>query len=166
MLAPAKPANEPKRLEALARLRILHSEPDAVFDELVSYVIHALGVAGAGICLVAEDTVWFKAAEMPLMQAGSRDESFCAHLVAARETMLEVNDATLDPRFADHPAVLHAGLRFYAGMAVILRGGLRIGSVFVVDTQPRSLNSEQRLILQSLAQIAAGEIERQYPPLG
>ncbi|GAA5786050.1 hypothetical protein GCM10007860_33160 [Chitiniphilus shinanonensis] len=165
MLAPL-PANETARVAALSRLKILHSPPDAVFDELVGYLVHALNAHGGGICLVASDRAWFKAAQTPLLQSGARELSFCTHLIAAEESLLEVPDTTLDPRFAHHPAVLESHLRFYAGAAIVLEGGLRIGSVFVVDTRPRRLSGEERLILQSLAQIAAGEISRQYPPLG
>lgn len=162
----ALPDSEAQRIAALRALNILDTPPDHVFDELVAYAAHALRMHGAGLTLVDAQRVWFKAATTPLLQAGERAQSFCTHVVEATQP-LEIRDARLDPRFLAHELVAgDVGLCFYAGSPIILKNGHCIGTVFVVDTQPRKLNDEHRLILNSLAQIAAGEIERQYPPLG
>ncbi|WP_255990859.1 GAF domain-containing protein [Chitinolyticbacter albus] len=160
----ALPENEAARVAALRALNILDTPPDHVFDELVAYAAHALRMHGAALSLVDEQRVWFKAATTPLLTCGPRDASFCTYVVEERQ-LVEVRDARQDERFLAHDAVTDAtGLCFYAGSPVVLKNGHCIGAVYVVDTQPRKLNEEHRLILNSLAQIAAGEIERQYPP--
>jgi diguanylate cyclase (GGDEF)-like protein/PAS domain S-box-containing protein len=70
---------------------------------------------------------------------------------------MEVRDAQQDARFSNNPLVTAAPhIRFYAGAPIVLKDGLRMGTLCVIDHAPRELTLTQRKILKSLAQ-AAGE---------
>jgi len=74
--------------------------------------------------------------------------------------MLEVHDASSDPRFADSPLVTGPpGIRFYAGVPLVSIEGETIGTLCVIDRQPRTLNESQRVALAALAEITMELLE-------
>ena len=88
-----------------------------------------------------------------------RDVSFCAHAILRHETMV-VNDTLTDPRFRDSPLVTGAPqIRFYAGVPLRLSDGLVLGTLCVIDYQPRALSGEQLRDLEALARQAAAQLE-------
>jgi diguanylate cyclase (GGDEF)-like protein len=77
--------------------------------------------------------------------------SICAHAIL-QPGLFEVPDTLEDPRFADNPLVTGSPrLRFYAGALLETRDGYPLGTLCVLDQQPRALTPEQGEILQSLA---------------
>ncbi|MEJ6007280.1 EAL domain-containing protein [Paucibacter sp. AS339] len=160
MPAAPVPDREAERLSALRRLRVLDTHPEPEFDALVQAAALACGAPIARIGLVDADRVWFKAGvglegldELP------RDEAFCSHAIVAG-AVFEVEDARLDPRFRDSPAVRGTvGLRFYAGATLRLRDGEAVGTLCVMDTQPRRLTDNQREVLIHLADAVVHALE-------
>ena len=74
--------------------------------------------------------------------------------------MLIVKDATEDPRFAQNPLVLgDPNIRFYAGAPLIDGEGHVLGSICVIDQQPRPISSVQRTALQALARRIIAQME-------
>lgn len=114
------------------------------------------------VSLVDTDRQWFKANHgLDGATQTTRDVAFCAHAIL-QDGLFEVPDATLDHRFADNPLVAGApGIRFYAGVPVRLSGGQRVGTLCVIDRQPRTLNARQREVLHCLAQATAQAMEGQ-----
>lgn len=157
--APARP-DERASLEALWSLAVLDSAPETEFDALVQAASLACGVPISLISLVDADRQWFKAhVGLPGVTQTPRDVAFCAHTVLSSD-LLEVPDAHLDARFSDNPLVLHAPqVRFYAGAPVRLSDGHCVGTLCVIDREPRQLNDAQRDILRCLAVVAAKALE-------
>src|SRR5690606_13749270 len=82
-----------------------------------------------------------------------RDASFCAHAMLL-ESAMEVPDARDDPRFAANPLVTGAPhIRFYAGQPLRSEEGIPLGSLCVIDREPRpgGLTDLQREGLEVLA---------------
>ncbi len=154
------PPDEASRLAALRDLGILDSPPDAEFDALVRAASLVCGTPVALLSLVAADRQWLKAnIGLPGLTETPRDVAFCAHTILGRDVM-EVADATRDERFADNALVTGApDIRFYAGAPLRLSDGSQVGSLCVIDRQPRQLDEQQRQILCSLAQAAASALE-------
>ncbi|MBT9494109.1 MAG: EAL domain-containing protein [Paucibacter sp.] len=160
MQAAPKLEQELERLSALRGLRVLDSPHEPEFDAMVQAAALACAAPVARIGLVDEQRVWFKAGvglagldELP------RNEAFCSHAIAA-EGIFEVEDASLDGRFCDVPAVAGAvGLRFYAGASLRLAGGQVVGTLCVMDVQPRRLTVVQREILAQLAKAVTQVLE-------
>ena len=83
-----------------------------------------------------------------------RDTSFCSHAMLGA-ALLEVPDATMDPRFAAFDMVTGPqGVRYYAGHPLISHEGAPLGALCVIDTSPRTrlLDDTQRMGLEVLAQ--------------
>ena len=152
MLAPAKPADESHRLAALHSLGLLDTSPDERFDRITRIARYVADVPIALVSLVDQDRQWFKSLQGLSVCETAREISFCAHAILQEDPLI-VPDSHRDNRFADNPLVTGAPyVRFYAGHAIHAPNGARIGTLCVIDTQPRDLSVEQ---LQSLADLAA-----------
>jgi signal transduction histidine kinase len=153
------PDNETDRLAALYALDILDSAPEQDFDDIVALASTVCGTPMSLVTLVDMDRQWFKA-RVGLDQTGTdRETSFCAHAILGRD-LLVVPDATKDPRFADNPQVECAnGVRFYAGAPLITTDGFALGTLCVVDDQPRRLDIEQLQALRALARQVTSQME-------
>jgi diguanylate cyclase (GGDEF)-like protein/PAS domain S-box-containing protein len=152
--------NEPARLAALRDLAVLDTPPDPALDGLVRAASLICGVPIALVSLVDEHRQWFKAnIGLTGVQQTPRDQAFCAYTIT-QESLLEVEDATRDARFAGNELVLgEPHIRFYAGVPLRLSNGHQVGSMCVIDRQPRRLTAEQREILSLLGQAAATMLE-------
>ncbi|MBY0412480.1 MAG: GAF domain-containing protein, partial [Burkholderiaceae bacterium] len=94
--------------------------------------------------LIDADRQWFKASiGLPGVTETPRELAFCAHAILESE-ILEVPDATLDPRFRENGLVVgEPGIRFYAGASLQLSDGTHAGTLCVIDRQPRRLDAKQ-----------------------
>ena len=152
--------NEVAELSALYALNVLDSEPEGEFEALVRAAAIICAVPVALISLVDADRQWVKANfGLPGFSELPRGMAFCAHTVLS-DQLFEVADATLDPRFAQHPLVIgEPKLRFYAGAPVCLSNGHRVGSLCVLDDHARTLDDTQRELLQCMALAVARALE-------
>ena len=160
-MQPAKPRpDEAGSLQALADLQVLDSAGEPEFDALVRAASLLCGVPIALISLIDSERQWFKAQTgLPGLTQTPREQAFCAHAVLGN-TLLEVPDASQDPRFHDNPLVIgQPGIRFYAGAPLQLRSGHRVGTLCLIDRQPRLLSDIQREALQCLAVAASSALE-------
>ncbi|MDP9107608.1 MAG: PAS domain S-box protein, partial [Pseudomonadota bacterium] len=143
--------DEAGRLHALSRYQILDSPGEADYDDFTLLATLLCGTPIALISLVDAERQWFKSQHGLDVSQTARSVSFCAHAILS-DDLLEVTDATLDPRFADNPLVTGAPhIRFYAGAPLITPDGFRLGTLCVIDTAPRQLAPTQRAGLMALA---------------
>jgi len=74
--------------------------------------------------------------------------------------VVEVEDATRDPRFASNPFVTSkGGIRFYAGAPLNTKEGYKLGTLCVVDHIPRKITQRDRELLKDMADIVVSEME-------
>jgi hypothetical protein len=145
------PTNEAERLAALKEYHILDTGTEQSYDDITTLAAHICEVPIAMISLVDEIRQWFKSKVGLDQQQTSRDVAFCAHAILQNEPFI-VGDATKDRRFADNALV--AGepyIRFYTGIPLINPEGLALGTLCVVDHQPRLLSAAQQKALQALS---------------
>jgi GAF domain-containing protein len=81
-------------------------------------------------------------------------ESLDLHVIAT-DTVIVSEDVTTDPRFADDPHVLEKGIRFYAGAPLRTSQGVVIGTLCLIDTQPRDFPEAEGRRLQAAADALA-----------
>jgi PAS domain S-box-containing protein len=159
MIAPL-PDDEPKRLAALRSYAVLDTVYEPVFDAITRLAGTICNVPIALISLVDQDRQWFKSVQgLPGVTQTPRDLAFCAHAIL-RDELMEIPDAANDLRFHDNPLV--AGdprIRFYAGMPLVDQGGYGLGTLCVIDRQPRQLDSHQRAMLGELATVVMKLLE-------
>ena len=153
---PELPPNEAQRLARMHALQVLDTPPEPLFDSLARLAAATCGVPIALLSLVDGHRQWFKAnVGLEGTAETAREAAFCAHTILD-DGLMEVRDASADPRFADN--VLVQGdpfIRFYAGVPLDLGDGLHPGTLCVIDREPRTLTPAQRQTLTELARIAA-----------
>ena len=163
---PFQPSIDPAADDA-ARLAILaEHEPDSLIDDpelkaIAAFAAKLCGVETALVSLVEEDRNHFLAREGMMAREAPRATGFCQHAMVDTGLM-EVRDATLDPRFKDAPQVTGAPhIRFYAGAPLVSREGAPLGSLCVIDpvARPAGLNALQREGLTVLAQAVMRRME-------
>lgn len=158
-VAPA-PTNETARLAALYELLILDTPPEERFDKIAVFAAAEFEVPMAVITLVDAERQWFKAKVGTAVCETGRDVSFCAHAIL-HEHIMVVPDARADVRFADNPLVTgEPHIRFYAGAPLTLPSGLRLGTLCLIDRQPRTLDALDLGILGTLRDLVVMELVR------
>jgi diguanylate cyclase len=153
------PADEADRLAELLSFRVLDTEREAFYDNLVALATQLCGTPLGAISFIDSERQWYKASNGFDVGETARDIAFCAHTIAEPSAMLEVSDAQADPRFVPHMLGLGpAPLRFYAGFALPSRKGSAVGALCVMDVVPRTLTVPQREGMVRLAQLAATQL--------
>jgi diguanylate cyclase (GGDEF)-like protein len=154
-----RPANETQRLAAVQRLQLLGTPPDPDFDFLCELAAQLCNAPFAAVSLVDRDRVWIKAGVGITPGAVPRDETCCAWSVLEPEG-LHIADLAADPRTAALPRIRGAPrYRMYAAANLRTADDLCVGTLCVLDTQPRTLTPEQSQGLARLARQATALIE-------
>ena len=150
---------EADRLAALRRYRILDTDPEQRFDDLALLASQICGTPMALISLVDRDRQWFKARVGVDVPQTPRDIAFCAH--AIRQTdLFVVPDALQDARFRDNPLVrAEPHIRFYAGAPLVTTDGHALGTICVIDRQPRVLTKAQHAALEALKRQVISQLD-------
>ena len=118
------------------------------FDEASKKIAQAFNVPIALVSLADEihptqpDATDLSQENQAINQA-PHEEPLGAYVIAANEVLVS-EDVTEDPRFADDPRVLEKGIRFYAGVPLRTSAGHVVGSLCIVDTQPREFLDRDR----------------------
>lgn len=151
------------RQRALDTYHVVDSLPELAFDDITRLATLLCDTPIALISLIDRDRQWFKSHAGMEAGEGRRDEAFCNHVIQQPDRLMEVQDATSDPRFVDNPYVTGGDhVRFYAGMPLVTPGGAPIGTVCVLDREARALTDDQRAGLASLARITMNLLEARH----
>ena len=158
MKKPPLPSDETCRLEALRLLNILDTDSEERFDRLTRLARRLFSVPIALVSLVDEDRQWFKSRSGLDALETPRDISFCGHTILGDEIFV-VEDTAGDDRFCDNPLVLEQPyIRFYAGCPLKSADGYKLGTLCLIDTQPRSLDADDLAVLEDLTGMAEQEL--------
>lgn len=152
MLKAPIPSNEALRQLNLYSYDILDSLEEEDYNLLIELAANICNCPIAMVTFVDGDRQWFKAAQNVPKKESPRDSSFCGHAILQEDVMV-VENATTDERFYDNPDVTD-GLKigFYAGAPIISTEGFQLGTVCVIDNEPRNTFSEkQRRALQAIS---------------
>jgi transcriptional regulator with PAS, ATPase and Fis domain len=153
------PANELERLADLQSFDILDTPEEQAFDEIASIAAIIFDMPIALISLVDEARQYFKARVGLDATETPRDVAFCAHTILESKVMV-VEDAREDKRFQDNALVTQdPRIRFYAGAPLITDAGNRLGTLCLIDVEPRTLTPNQEHILQMLANRVISEMK-------
>ncbi len=129
-----------------------------VFERIARLAQRSINVPIVLVTFLGEEWQWFNAALGTDLDGASIYDSFCMYTVQD-ESLLIVEDATQDERFANIPVVdgdLH--VRFYAGAPLKTSSGVKIGTLCMFDFEPRTLDEQERATLHDLAQLATDEV--------
>lgn len=158
MQKPPLSPDESARLETLQSLKILDTAPDERFDRLTRIAKRLFRVPIALVSLVDENRQWFKSVIGLSVSETSRDISFCGHAILGDEIFI-IPNTTKDERFADNPLVLaDPHIRFYAGYPLKAPNGRKLGTLCILDQQPRDFTWEDVEAMKDLAAMVELEI--------
>jgi diguanylate cyclase (GGDEF)-like protein len=153
------PADEEQRLRDLERYGVLETDSDEHFERILDLASAIFQTPIVAISLVASDRQWFLAQRGLEVRETPRERAFCAHAIAGSEVMV-VPDARADERFRTNPLVYaDPHIRFYAGAPLQSPEGHNLGTLCVIDREPREFTEQQQDLLQSLAQLTMRELE-------
>lgn len=152
MKSAPKPLNEYQRLLALDSYEVLDTIEEQVFDQLTLLAAQICGTSISLISLVDKDRQWFKSHHGLNAKETPRELAFCAHSVYSQSPLI-VNDARTDERFFDNPLVTNdPNVIFYAGVPLIDSEGYVLGTLCVIDHEPKVLSSMQLESLRILSE--------------
>lgn len=160
MISPSIPQDEKERLEKLRALKLLDSAPEERFDRLTRMAKRMFGVDISVLSLIDDGRQWFKSksSEMDIPDETSREVSFCGHAILGNDVFV-VEDAMDDHRFKDNPLVTeNPNIRFYAGYPLKVNNGSALGTLCIIDTEPREFDPEDSQLLKDLGVMAEQEI--------
>ena len=150
MIAPDFPKNEKKRLSAVHKYKLLDTLPESDFDNITSLVATICEVPISLITLLDADRNFLKSHHGIDIQESPRDISFCGHAILQDDIFI-VEDAREDIRFKDNPLVAGVNAIFYAGVPLITKEGLALGTLCIYDHEPRKLTNTQKKALTTIA---------------
>lgn len=158
-MATASTTTEAGRLAALNRYAILDSEPEQSFDDLVTLAAHICQTPMAMLSLVDDHRQWFKSKFGVQVRETSKDSSICAHAIQQGDLFI-IPDTLKDERFRENPLVTgEPHVRFYAGTPLVNEEGYALGTLCVVDREPRELDPAQKEAISALGRLALRQME-------
>jgi len=156
---PLIPEDEEARLQAVRRYDILDTPPDGAFDRVTAMAARHFGVPISIVSIVDSDRIWFKSHHGAEVEETGRDPGLCASAIL-HDGPWVVEDATIDPRALANPLVAgDFGLRFYAGVPLTTGDGHNLGTLCLLDTEPRVLTDDEAATLTDMAAIVMDELE-------
>lgn len=150
---------ENNRLENLYKYEILDTPPDGYFDEITSLATKMFNVPIAIIALVDNDRIWFKSSYGLDAEEIPRSPGLCSSAIMSKDIYI-VEDARKDPRTLSNPLVAGVmGLQFYAAAPLISSEGYNLGTICLIDKEPRCLNAQELSMLRQLSRIIMAQFE-------
>jgi hypothetical protein len=151
---------ERERLDSLRSYQVLDTAARASHDDITRLAAHLSGCPIALISLVDSDRQWFLSRVGIEVEATARNISFCTHAIQRPDRLMVVPDARKDERFRENPLVLgEPHVRFYAGAPLLSPDGHALGTLCVIDHEPRELAPPVAEALQALARLVVMQLE-------
>ncbi|MER5528553.1 GAF domain-containing protein [Streptomyces sp. NPDC002677] len=163
----------PVRTRRLGQLG-LGERPDPELDAYADRLAEVTGTPYAMVNFIGENRQFFAGLHLPavpppvvkpdgttpvLGRELARDHGFCPHVVVRRKALV-LEDVGDYPRFAGNPVVDEFGVRSYLGAPLIDSTGTALGTVCVVDVEPRPWGRAGLETIKSSAAELVARIER------
>lgn len=153
------------RVQALHRLSILDTAPESDFDQITEMAASLFRVPIALITFVDHDRYFFKSAVGAAQGSAPLEPGFCSSTIESTQVRV-VHDASLNPETQNHSMVCSApNLKFYAGAPLITAEGFAVGTLCLMDTEPRSFSKFEVETLEALAKMVVYQLDRRLRAL-
>lgn len=152
MKKPEIPENEIERLKELESYQIIGEMEDFDYDFLTQMASEICGTKISLISLITDEKQWFLSHNGLEARETPKEFAFCAHAINRPEEVFIIEDSRKDERFYDNPLVTgDPNVIFYAGVPLINEDGFALGTLCVIDDNPKKLNEQQILSLKMLS---------------
>jgi predicted signal transduction protein with EAL and GGDEF domain len=153
------PADEAARLSTLHELNVLDMAPDPELLALVQLAAQLCDAPMAALSFVDSTCQRYAARVGFSADAVERAQGLCGRAILWPDRALQIDDTTLLPWF---DPFLHGGaappVRFYAGVPLRTGDGSAVGTLCVMDKQPRTLTDAQRQQLETVARTVCTQL--------
>ncbi|MEH1939737.1 MAG: GAF domain-containing protein [Nostoc sp.] len=151
--------NELTRLKAVYQFQGLDAVPNRALDDLTALAADLCQTPMALVSFIGADRQLVKSKVGTTLTEIRRDFAFCNYTIRQSDVFV-IPDTLADPRFATNPFVINApNIRFYAGVPLVITGGCALGTLCVMDIEPRDLSQKQRKGLQTLSHQVIAQLE-------
>ena len=157
--------DERLRLDEVLKYNLSFDTPEESFTELAEIAKYSLNIPISGISIVDDHHIWLKARVGVDISCLAREGAFCSYAVESNYETYVVEDSLKDDLFVNNPLVVDNGIRFYAAAVLKNKQGFNIGTLWIMDTEPRTLSPKELTILNSLASQAIRLLDYRYTNL-
>ena len=152
-----------RRLSALRAMALMDTPTEDMFDNLTHLATRLLGAPVSLISLVDGNRQWFKSiVGLPDPWASRRQtplsHSFCQYVVTSQKPLI-ITDARKVDFLKDNLAIPDLNVIGYLGMPLTTTDGHTLGSLCVIDSQPRDWTQHEVEIVHDLAATTMSLIE-------
>lgn len=144
--------DEIARLKSLNEYQIMDTLPEKEFDDIAELASAITNTPMSIVSFIDSKRQWYKAkigmdnTEVPM------EETFCQHAMKTPGKIMIIPNATLDDRTKDSPYTTgEAHIRAYVSVPIMAHGGETIGTLCVMDVEPRHFSAEQLRVLNILS---------------
>lgn len=147
------PPNDGTRLRTLHQYQIINTTPEKIFDDYAAWAAQVFNLPIALISLVDEHQVWFKASVGANgITSLPRTDSMCSAAILHPEEVVFSDYTKQSCSLISQTVAESIGLQFYAGAALQMPDGAKIGMLAVIGREPRIFSAEETRLLLTLAQ--------------
>ncbi len=158
-LAKQQQPSEERRLAILKAYELLDTPEEERFDRITRLASRLLKMPVSVISLLDAQRQWFKSRAGTALKETVRSVAFCDKTIRDPDALV-VHDAQTDQRFKDNPLVTGSPhIRFYAGYPIRLTEGDALGTLCVMDDQPRAFSAHDVALLKGLTALVSAEIQ-------
>lgn len=151
--------DERKRRPAIELLKNHDESRDEALKQYTHLACQLLKVPMCFISILDDEKQYIKSAQNIDITETSLSEAFCVNTIDQGNTMI-CRDTLQHPVFKSYQAVNQAPfIRFYAGCPLNTRDGVAIGTLCILDTNPRTLSAGQIDIFEKLAGLVSVFLE-------
>lgn len=154
-----KPLNEKERLARLRALNVLDKGLDSTCESIVALAAEICSCPAAFISFMESEKQIFRAQVGTSLSEIPRQATICAETILSDEPLI-IPSIRQEARFTKSLLSLAPhNFDFYAGVPLLTKDHLIIGTLCVLDTAPREITAPQIHTLQTLAQHIVSHIE-------
>jgi serine/threonine protein kinase len=155
---------EDARMRTVDHYAILDTPPDEALDRITAMAARAFNAPISIVSIVDHDRIWFKSHHGLDVEEIDREPGLCSSAILGDGAWV-VENARLDPRTLANSLVTgDFGLQFYAGVPLKTREGHNLGTLCVIDTEPKQVTQADLATLSDLAAVVVRELERRLEP--
>ncbi|WP_045857242.1 sensor domain-containing phosphodiesterase [Raoultella terrigena] len=143
--------DESKRLAAIDLLKNPDKGRDDALKKYTHLICQLLNMPMGFVSVLDDEKQYIKSAQNVAVTETSLSEAFCVQTLKQSKTSI-CHDTHQHPTFRDYHAVKEAPfIRFYAGCPLKTQDGVPVGTLCILDTQPRELSDEQLDLFEKMA---------------